>query len=424
MAIDLSIEIALLLERWQGIVNMMAQVAEVPCVLINGLDKNEICVQAVGSVSKPAFYCDEPIPLALNSYCSQVIASHQPLLVENAIGTRYENNNPTFAAGFSYYYGLPLLWPSGETFGTLCMLDRASADRASQHCSLLTLFKQAIEYDLQLLQQQQEQLKREQQADLKFIQLFNEISNRIKPVATNKLLQSELFVLLTSQYQYWHQELELQLNQTVLAHENSIHIAALVRIWSNLVAIAHETEWLRATAVAEPYSCEAEASLVDATPLLEQAVYKTALTLGTELVLRSHLPNPLLLSGRPELWSLIGLAITSFLVIGASGTSKTVFVSSRIKGKHRVLEWSLHVKGQTMPLHFTRDNQALYGFASVCAELAGAVLESGEQQLTESIHQQSSYLNSNRDHVDDIESRNASRTRFICLWIPVVGDDL
>ncbi len=424
MAIDLSIEIALLLERWQGIVNMMAQVAEVPCVLINRLDKNEICVQAVGSVSKPAFYCDEPIPLALNSYCSQVIASHQPLLVEmqsvpdTRTITRHLPEALVITTG-CLCFGL------AEKVSVLSrMLDRASADRASQHCSLLTLFKQAIEYDLQLLQQQQEQLKREQQADLKFIQLFNEISNRIKPVATNKLLQSELFVLLTSQYQYWHQELELQLNQTVLAHENSIHIAALVRIWSNLLAIAHETEWLRATAVAEPYSCEAEASLVDATPLLEQAVYKTALTLGTELVLRSHLPNPLLLSGRPELWSLIGLAITSFLVIGASGTSKTVFVSSRIKGKHRVLEWSLHVKGQTMPLHFTRDNQALYGFASVCAELAGAVLESGEQQLTESIHQQSSYLNSNRDHVDDIESRNASRTRFICLWIPVVGDDL
>ena len=108
MAVDLSIETALLLERWQGIVNSMAQVAEVPCVLINRLDKNEIC-QAVGSVSVPTFYCGEPVPLALNTYCSQVISSDQPLLVENAIGTRYENNNPTFAAGFSYYYGLPLL---------------------------------------------------------------------------------------------------------------------------------------------------------------------------------------------------------------------------------------------------------------------------------------------------------------------------
>lgn len=55
MAVDLSIETALLLERWQGIVNSMAQVAEVPCVLINRLDKNEIC-QAVGSVSVPTFY--------------------------------------------------------------------------------------------------------------------------------------------------------------------------------------------------------------------------------------------------------------------------------------------------------------------------------------------------------------------------------
>nr|WP_307887456.1 hypothetical protein [Acinetobacter seifertii] len=50
----MSIETALLLERWQGIVNSMAQVAEVPCVLINRLDKNEIC-QAVGSVSVPTF---------------------------------------------------------------------------------------------------------------------------------------------------------------------------------------------------------------------------------------------------------------------------------------------------------------------------------------------------------------------------------
>ena len=135
-----------------------------------------------------------------------------------------------------------------------------------------------------MLQQQQDLLKREQQADKKFIQLFNEMSNRIRPVTNNKLLQSELFVLLTSQYQYWHQELDKQLNQTVLTDENSIHIAALVRIWSNLLAIAHETEWLRATAVLEPYSCDAVASLVNATPLLEQAVYKTALTLGADLV--------------------------------------------------------------------------------------------------------------------------------------------
>ena len=61
MAVDLSIETALLLERWQGIVNSMAQVAEVPCVLINRLDKNEIC-QAVGSVSVPVSYTHLTLP--------------------------------------------------------------------------------------------------------------------------------------------------------------------------------------------------------------------------------------------------------------------------------------------------------------------------------------------------------------------------
>ena len=82
MAVDLSIETALLLERWQGIVNSMAQVAEVPCVLINRLDKNEIC-QAVGSVSVPTFYCGEPVPLALNTYCCQRHSKIDPFYLTN-----------------------------------------------------------------------------------------------------------------------------------------------------------------------------------------------------------------------------------------------------------------------------------------------------------------------------------------------------
>lgn len=123
----------------------------------------------------------------------------------------------------------------------------------------------------------------------------------------------------------------------------------------------------------------------DVTPLLEQTVYQSALTLGAEVTLRSHLPSPLLLSGPAEIWSLLGLALSSFLILGSAGRQRTIFLSCRAVSApqaerqsvagHLVLEWSLLQQEQTAALQFGRDNQALFGFAAVCAELAGARLE-------------------------------------------------
>ena len=39
-AVDLQMDIALLLERWQCMVNLMAQLAQVPCVLINRVQQH------------------------------------------------------------------------------------------------------------------------------------------------------------------------------------------------------------------------------------------------------------------------------------------------------------------------------------------------------------------------------------------------
>lgn len=393
-AVDLQMDIALLLERWQCMVNLMAQLAQVPCVLINRVQQQEICVQVASSIVDQPFHGGECIPLPLNSYCSHVIATVQPLLVENGSGSCFQPNNPSYDAGFSYYYGLPLCWPDGQIFGTVCMLDSASAGRAVQHRALLTLFQQAIEYDLKLLRDRQAIQRRELINEQRFIQLFGQVCQSItpNPAVRSQLLQSELFVLLTGQYQYWHQTLSQQLAQVTEHSLQSQQIATLVKLWSNLLAIAQQTEWLLMQQRADT-----EVTCHDVTPLLEQAVYQSALTLDAELDLRSHLPSPLLLTGPAELWSLLGLAISSFLILGSAGRQRTIFLSWRaLSGSlaqaqsrtpspaaspHQVLEWSLLQQEQTAPLQFGRDNQALFGFAAVCAELVGARLETSADTL-------------------------------------------
>lgn len=393
-AVDLQMDIALLLERWQCMVNLMAQLAQVPCVLINRVQQQEICVQVASSIVDQPFHGGECIPLPLNSYCSHVIATVQPLLVENATGSCFQPNNPSYDAGFSYYYGLPLCWPDGQIFGTVCMLDSASAGRAVQHRALLTLFQQAIEYDLKLLRDRQAIQRRELINEQRFIQLFGQVCQSItpNPAVRSQLLQSELFVLLTGQYQYWHQTLSQQLAQVTEHSLQSQQIATLVKLWSNLLAIAQQTEWLLMQQRADT-----EVTCHDVTPLLEQAVYQSALTLDAELDLRSHLPSPLLLTGPAELWSLLGLAISSFLILGSAGRQRTIFLSwralsgslaqaqsrtpSTAASPHQALEWSLLQQEQTAPLQFGRDNQALFGFAAVCAELVGARLETSADTL-------------------------------------------
>ena len=49
------------------------------------------------------------------------------------------------------YLGLPILWPNGEVFGTLCVLDNKENHYNNQYIKLMELLKDSIEKDLQLI---------------------------------------------------------------------------------------------------------------------------------------------------------------------------------------------------------------------------------------------------------------------------------
>ena len=50
-----------------------------------------------------------------------------------------------------FYLGLPLAWPDGTIFGTICVLDEKTNEQAITYASLLAEFKEVVESDLKYL---------------------------------------------------------------------------------------------------------------------------------------------------------------------------------------------------------------------------------------------------------------------------------
>jgi DNA-binding CsgD family transcriptional regulator len=60
-------------------------------------------------------------------------------------------NNPDMELGMSFYLGYPLVWPDGEVFGTICVLDSHDNKKAITCKDLIFQFKKVVDTDLKML---------------------------------------------------------------------------------------------------------------------------------------------------------------------------------------------------------------------------------------------------------------------------------
>jgi GAF domain-containing protein len=84
-------------------------------------------------------------------YCETVAARRQELMVPNALLDPEWSDGPSVQLGFVSYLGYPLLWPDGEIFGTLCVLDRKEHDFSEDAQTLMAGIRADIEQDLAAL---------------------------------------------------------------------------------------------------------------------------------------------------------------------------------------------------------------------------------------------------------------------------------
>jgi len=137
--------------KWQRTVDLIARIAGVPICLVRQVGVSELRVLVASSSEYNLFKVGEKQSLNSGSYCEVVLENRLNLEVTNASNDPRWQNSPNLKQGLLAYYGVPLMWPDGEVFGTLCVLDDKERQFPQEHKDLLVEFKFAMETDLEKL---------------------------------------------------------------------------------------------------------------------------------------------------------------------------------------------------------------------------------------------------------------------------------
>ncbi len=148
-----------LLEKWQGAVDVLAGIVNVPVALVMRLSGPEIEV-FVSSSTEKTLTVPVTASISKDPDCTVrlVIRTRGRLLIPNALKDEKWCRNPDIKLGMVAYLGFPILYPDGTPFGTICVLDRDENHFGDWVERLMEQFRQLFELHL-ALQQRNEKLK-------------------------------------------------------------------------------------------------------------------------------------------------------------------------------------------------------------------------------------------------------------------------
>ena len=148
---------------WQRTVDIMAQVMQLPAGLVMRVHPQKIEVFINSHSQGNVYQAGELATLNTGLYCEKVMDTRKELLVSNALKDPSWEHNPDIKLGMISYCGLPLLWPNGKIFGTICVLDQKENHYSEMYRALLSQFREVVQSGLrtiwenaQLIQIQQE----------------------------------------------------------------------------------------------------------------------------------------------------------------------------------------------------------------------------------------------------------------------------
>ncbi|MBI5569873.1 MAG: GAF domain-containing protein [Desulfomonile tiedjei] len=140
------------LEKWQGIVDVMAELVGVPAGLVMRIAQNDIEVfvssQTEGNPYRPG---NKEHLFGSGLYCETVIQTKNRLLVPNALLDKDWRNNPDVKLNMISYLGFPILLPNGNPFGTICVLDHKENSYSQTYERLILQLRDTIQGQLEIL---------------------------------------------------------------------------------------------------------------------------------------------------------------------------------------------------------------------------------------------------------------------------------
>ncbi|NOE33069.1 MULTISPECIES: LuxR C-terminal-related transcriptional regulator [unclassified Ruegeria] len=183
------------LANWQQLVDLVAELADVPASLIMKTDAPDHAVLITSDHPENPYPVGLTFQLNPKLYCQGVLQRDGELVVEDATCDPVWSDNDDLEHGMTFYIGLPLKWPDGSVFGTICVLDRKQNRRALLFREGLAQFARMVESDLALLQEVYLRRALEEKLNETLAQLETRVSDRTRELQeTNTALR----VLLSS----------------------------------------------------------------------------------------------------------------------------------------------------------------------------------------------------------------------------------
>ena len=144
-----------IIEAWQKTVDLMTELLNVPAGLIMHVHPQTIEVFVKSNNEENVYKKSETAKLNTGLYCETVMDTKSTLIVPDALSDPAWENNPDVPLGMISYMGMPILWPEGEVFGTICVLDSKHNGYSKKEELLLEQFRIVIESSLNILYKQE-----------------------------------------------------------------------------------------------------------------------------------------------------------------------------------------------------------------------------------------------------------------------------
>lgn len=154
-----------MVNKWQQTVDIMAKVFDVPAGLIMRVSESEIEVLVSSRTENNPYKVGESETLGIGLYCETVMSERDILIVPDALEDEDWKDNPDIKLNMLMYMGVPLEWPDGDVFGTICVLDSEKRQYSNPYVELIWEFKKIIESDIKSWVYQQELIDARNRAD-------------------------------------------------------------------------------------------------------------------------------------------------------------------------------------------------------------------------------------------------------------------
>ena len=147
------------MRKWQEIVDILAEILHVPSALIMRVEPPNIKVFVSSESNGNPYEPDELACLNTGLYCETVMNTGRPLIVTDALQDEAWKTNPDIKLGMISYLGVPISWPDGEIFGTICVLDRKSNEYSELYLRLLLQWRDVLQADLRSIATMQREIE-------------------------------------------------------------------------------------------------------------------------------------------------------------------------------------------------------------------------------------------------------------------------